>query len=122
MINTIAGKVSELRAARLSPAQIARILTQRGTSITRDEVEFILTWDRFRARMEAARRREALKRDAMARRRERQSRLEKERQRRAEQRLAALNMSLEALRRYERYGCVVDRRGRVRLPKMEAAE
>jgi hypothetical protein len=114
--------VYDLRENNLHPHQIAAILRHRGTPITTAEVHFIMGWAKYKSRIDRIAARASERRAKIARNRERQLRQERERQRKAEQRLLSLNVTLQKLRTYERFGCKVDKRGKVRLPKMEAAE
>lgn len=128
-IREIAEWVQDLRQKNLTPSQIASFLVAHGVTITTAEVAFMLTWSRFKSRLDAMQAREAVrkKREADDRRvvverlKRRQERIAAKRKQRAE---AAKRRRLteQAIKTYERFGCTIDNRGRVRLPKTEAAE
>jgi hypothetical protein len=117
MIADIAARVYALRND-YSPKQIAAQLTEAGLPITVAEVRFILTWAKHQARVDAI--------DQRKRRRERQrkreARADAAKRKREQDRLAKMNMNVRQLRTWERAGCKLDRRGRMRLPELEGTQ
>lgn len=131
MIEQISKAVDSLRAQNLNAGQIAKILTARGTKLTTIEVQFVAKWSAFKRQSDAAEARnkelrEARTRSAIGfkrRRLARMERLESERKARAEERLKRLQEQLGSrLISYTRAGCQIDRRGRVKPPKMESVQ
>jgi hypothetical protein len=131
MIEQISKAVDSLKAQNLNAGQIAKILTARGTKLSTIEVQFLTKWSAFKRQAEAAEARnkelrEARTRSAVGfkrRRLARMERLEAERKARADERLKRLQEQLGSrLISYTRAGCQIDRRGRVKPRKLEAAE
>lgn len=115
MINELAMQVESLLRDHKNPSKIGAILRKRGVEISTAEVKFILRWRLFKSRLDAKRAQEDERRARMREIRRKQKQISKQRLEDAKRRNADLM-------RYERFGCTIDPRGKVRLPKMEAAE